>query len=121
MSLMYAKESIVLSALKDIEENQKHMQDVNLQSSNVWKAKSLQMTTQLAEVLYNNSKLTSLNLQMNKISAQEAKVMAEGLKLSASVTEHGALPGLGRISPRSSNPSHEARFVPGRRGRGPTS
>ena len=63
MSLMYAKESIVLSALKDIEENQKHMQDVNLQSSNVWKAKSLQMTTQLAEVLYNNSKLTSLNLQ----------------------------------------------------------
>ena len=44
MSLMYAKESIVLSALKDIEENQKHMQDVNLQSSNVWKAKSLQQT-----------------------------------------------------------------------------
>ena len=62
MSLQYAKESIVRTALKDIEENQKHLQDVNLHSSNVWKAASLAMTTQLAEVLYNNSKLTALNL-----------------------------------------------------------
>ena len=51
-----------MSALKDIEENQKHLQDVNLQSSGVWKGKSLELTTQLAEVMYNNSKLTAINL-----------------------------------------------------------
>ena len=62
MSLQYAKESIVVSALKDLEENQKHLQDVNLHSSVVWKGKSLEMTTRLSEVLINNSKLTALNL-----------------------------------------------------------
>ena len=62
MSLQYAKESIVLGALKDLEENQKHLQDVNLHSSIVWKGKSLEMTTKLSEVLRINSKLTALNL-----------------------------------------------------------
>ena len=62
MSLQYAKESIVLSALKDVEENQKHMQEVNLSSSIVWKGKSLEMTTKLAAILIQNTRLTALNL-----------------------------------------------------------
>ena len=62
MSLQYAKESIVVNALKDIEENQKYMQDINLQSSIVWKGKSLEMTTRLSAALANNNRLTALNL-----------------------------------------------------------
>ena len=62
MSLMYAKESIIMTTIKDIEENQRRVQDVNLQGSTVWKGKSVVLTTTLAEALYNNTKLTSLNL-----------------------------------------------------------
>ena len=62
MSLQYAKESIVLGALKDVEENQKFMQDVNLQSSIVWKGKSAMMTASLAKAMQQNTRLTALNL-----------------------------------------------------------
>ena len=62
MSLQYAKESIVLDAIKDIQENQKHMQEVNLQSSIVWKGKALDMTAKLADALQLNSRLTALDL-----------------------------------------------------------
>ena len=47
VSLMYAKESMILSTLKDIEEDHRRTQEVNLMSSNVWKAKSVAMTANL--------------------------------------------------------------------------
>ena len=62
MSLMYAKESIVLSTLQDIAEDQKVLQEVNLQGSGVWKAKSAAMTEKLVTNLATNTRLTSLNM-----------------------------------------------------------
>ena len=73
MSLQYAKESIVLGALKDIEENQKHLQEINLQSSVVWKGKSCVMMTKLAESMLKNTKLTAINLV-------DCSINDEGLK-----------------------------------------
>lgn len=75
----------MLSALKDIEENQKHMQSANLQSSIVWKGKSLELTTKLSEVLRVNSKLTELNLV-------DCSVNDAGLsKLAATLTTNASL------------------------------
>ena len=62
MSLMYAKESIILSTLKDIEENHRHTQEVDLASSNAWRSKPVALTANLADCLLHNTKLTSLNL-----------------------------------------------------------
>ena len=61
-SLMYAKEAVILSTLKDIEENHRRTQDVNLKGSNVWKAKSVQMTANLCDALATNTKLTALDM-----------------------------------------------------------
>jgi hypothetical protein len=61
-SLMYAKESIIVSTLKDIEEDHRRTQDVNLAGSNVWRSKSVQMTNNLADALLTNTKLTALNM-----------------------------------------------------------
>ena len=85
MSLQYAKESIVLSALKDIEENQKHMQEVNLHSSVVWKGKSLEMTTRLSEVMVNNSKLTSINMTDCNINDAGLTKLAATLSINATL------------------------------------
>tara|TARA_B100000767_G_C19385000_1_gene377519 strand:- start:219 stop:374 length:156 start_codon:yes stop_codon:yes gene_type:complete len=48
MALMYAKDSVIVSILKDVEENHKRTQEMNLAGSNVWKSKSVQMTNNLA-------------------------------------------------------------------------
>ena len=61
-SLMYAKEATILSTLKDLEENHRRTQDVNLMGSNVWKAKSVAMTANLVDAMVPNTKLTSLNM-----------------------------------------------------------
>ena len=62
MALMYAKDSVIMSILKDVEENHKRTQEMNLAGSNVWKSKSVQMTNNLADALLSNTRLTSLNL-----------------------------------------------------------
>ena len=62
MSLMYAKESAIMSILKDVEEDHKRTQEMNLGGSNVWKSKSVQMTNNLCDALQTNTRLTALNL-----------------------------------------------------------
>ena len=79
MSLQYAKEAIVLAALKDVEEDQKHLQEINLQSSGVWKAKSLALTQQLADCLLANTKLTALNLTDCGLNDQALTKLSEVL------------------------------------------
>jgi myosin-5 len=85
MSLQYAKESIVINALKDIEENQKHLQEINLHSSVVWKGKSVLMMNKLADAMLRNTKLTSINLS-------DCMVNDEGLRfLTAALAKNGTL------------------------------
>ena len=62
MALMYAKDSVIMSTLKDLEENHRRTQDLNLAGSNVWRSKSVQMTNNLVDALLSNTKLTALNL-----------------------------------------------------------
>jgi hypothetical protein len=85
MSLQYAKESIIMVALKDVEENQRRMQEINLQSSSAWKSKSLALTTLLADALHNNTKLTSLNLTDCMINDASITKLAETLTHNASL------------------------------------
>ena len=85
MSLQYAKESIVLNALKDVEENQKHLQDINLHSSIVWKGKSCVMMAKLADALLRNTKLTSIDLTDCNINDEGLKPVTGTLKSNATL------------------------------------
>ena len=67
-NLQYAKESIVLEALKLVAENDKRTQSLELGGSVVFKAKSVALGQSLADALHANTKLTALNLSSCNLS-----------------------------------------------------
>ena len=83
-NLQYAKEAIVLEALKLVAENDKRTQSLELGGSVVFKAKSVALGQSLADALHANTKLTALNLSscnlsdsaIEKLSAQLSAVDA---------------------------------------------
>ena len=67
-NLQYAKEAIVLEALKLVAENDKRTQSLELGGSVVFKAKSVALGQSLADALHANTKLTALNLSSCNLS-----------------------------------------------------
>ena len=67
-NLQYAKETIVLEALKLVAENDKRTQSLELGGSVVFKAKSVALGQSLADALHANTKLTALNLSSCNLS-----------------------------------------------------
>ena len=103
-NLQYAKESIVLEALKLVAENDKRTQSLELGGSVVFKAKSVALGQSLADALHANTKLTALNLSSCNLSDSAIE------KLSAPLSHS-------RICKRTSStsrcsPSHLSRRLP---------
>eukprot|EP00965_Chrysotila_dentata_P198351 6178734-Pleurochrysis_carterae.AAC.1 len=87
MSLQHAKESKILAVIKDVAENDRRTQSLDLASSTTFQAKSMALTSSLADALLNNTRLTALNLSRCNIGDAAIKLFAESIKGNATLFE----------------------------------
>jgi hypothetical protein len=84
-SLMYAKESKLLAVIKDVEDNDKRTQSLELTGSVVWKGKSSALTASLSDALLNNTKVTSLNLSECNLGDGALIALANSIQFNATL------------------------------------
>ena len=87
MSLQFAKETVLLSTIKLVAENDKRTQSLDLSGAVTWQAKSAALTASLSDALMANTKLTALNLSRCNIGDVAAGKLAEALKHNATLFE----------------------------------
>ena len=83
--LQFAKEGILLKVLQDIGDNDARTQSVELAGSVVWKAKSVSLTTSLADALLSNTKVTALNLSDTNLVDSALISLAEAIKFNGTL------------------------------------
>ena len=84
-SLQFAKESILLKTIKDVEDNDKRTQSLELSGSTVWKSKSAALTASLSDALLNNTRLTLLNLSDCNLGDNALCSLADAIRHNTSL------------------------------------
>lgn len=84
-SLAHAKEAVILKVIKDVSENDKRTQDLDVSGSNVWKGKSVVMTNSLADALHDNTSLTLLNLSMCNVGDGALIKLADAIQYNSTL------------------------------------
>ena len=84
-NLQYAKESILIKVISDVAENDKRTQSLELCGSTVWKGKSVAMTMSLSDALWNNTRLTALNLSECNIGDGALCKLADAIQHNATL------------------------------------
>ena len=86
-SLQFAKDSVILEAIKAVSENDRRTQALELGGSVSFMAKSVVLSTSLADALHNNTCLTSLNLSSCNLGDGAMSKLAQPLKHNRTLFE----------------------------------
>ena len=84
-SLQFAKETVLLTQIKLVADNDKRTQALELSGAVSWQAKSATLTASLADALMVNTKLTALNLSRCNLGDGALTKLAEALRHNATL------------------------------------